>query len=147
MAPGRPRGRLSPQLHRLARSYPFGTELPTDWESKRSDDLLVMGIYGLVPALLNRSNRVVRQSLNLISPTVSHTIVQDRRHRCLIASVAWSRVSRWNGLRGAPLVAVIHWGSVGSLVLISLAIMGSPGSGERKLGSERSQSDWAGLGG
>src|SRR2546430_13037766 len=53
-------------------------------------------------------------------------IVQDRRHRYLLASAAWDK-----GIAPAVpevlLVDGIRWGSVGPLLLISLAIMGSPG--------------------
>src|SRR5205814_2225983 len=51
---------------------------------------------------------------------------QDRRHRYLLASAAWDK-----GIaRAVPellLVDGIRWGSVGPLLFISLAIMGSPG--------------------
>src|SRR5437879_6468500 len=53
-------------------------------------------------------------------------IVQDRRHRYPLASAAWD-----NGIAPAvPEVLLddgIRWGSVGPLLFISLAIMGSPG--------------------
>src|SRR5258708_30881191 len=53
-------------------------------------------------------------------------IVQDRRHRYLLASAAWDK-----GIAPAEpevlLVDGIRWGSVGPLLFISLAIMGSPG--------------------
>src|SRR5438309_9848518 len=53
-------------------------------------------------------------------------IVQDRRHRYPLASAAWDK-----GVAPAVLEALlfpaIRWGSVGPLLFISLAIMGSPG--------------------
>src|SRR5437879_12945068 len=53
-------------------------------------------------------------------------IVQDRRHRYLLASAAWDK-----GIAPAVpevlLVDGIRWGSVGPLLFISLVIMGSPG--------------------
>src|SRR5256886_14263361 len=53
-------------------------------------------------------------------------MVQDRRHRYPLASAAWDK-----GIAPAVpevlLVDGIRWGSVGPLLFISLAIMGSPG--------------------
>src|SRR5258708_24188738 len=53
-------------------------------------------------------------------------MARERRHRYLLASAAWDK-----GIAPAEpevlLVDGIRWGSVGPLLFISLAIMGSPG--------------------
>lgn len=53
-------------------------------------------------------------------------IVQDRRHRYRLASAEWDEGTA-PAVAEVLLVDGIHWGSLGPLLLISLAIMGSPG--------------------